>query len=328
MQDDAKEIDPQGQEPLDEDAQFEAGFDAATGATAPETEAATGVAEEQARQEEDRAPADAESAPQGEPETEPAPSPQDEDPAEQRRKAQMFDSQQGRLKQLQERQQQLEEELAAARASGGVQLDGAAPKPLTEVPEDIREDVEAFGKANPELAPLMVEDSKEGAQLRRYLEEYGPDSLSVVDKAERIAEKRERQSAKQAELSEVAAARREAHFAPIYQAHADYAEAHRSEDPAKLQVYLGRVHTWAEAKPGKEYEEIKRVLREGTPQEAVELLTRFKAETDPRRHDPTRAVAEAGMVPRSKPSPPPSFNEPDKDSFDAGWEAGVRKKKK
>lgn len=335
----------QGQEaqgPIDAEAlaeaEFAAAFSEAAGAADSDAEPGTGAEEDKAGQGEEgqgAKPVSAGNEATGENGAGAGAEPSAEDDAEaMRRKAQLYDAEQGRLRQTQDRLRQAQEELKNLRASGAGQAD-AVGKPLAEVPEDIREDVEAFAKAKPKYAAFMAEDSGDGERLRKALAEYGPDHVIVEEMADRIADKRGRLNGTVAAVEQAAADLHEAHFAVIHTAHPDYgalqsADMSVPENKAKLDAYKARVDAWAEAKPGKDYVEIQRIRTEGTAQEVCALLSRFKEETGPKaRQEKTRQAAEAALAPPSRPSPTPVVGGgPDKDDFEAGWKAGVKITKK
>lgn len=334
MNQNEKDQDAQGQQAQElasaeaqAEAEFGAAFAEAAGGADSEEGTGTGAEEDEAGQGEGKQgqKSEAKSAEAtGDAQTVEGAEPQATDDVEAlRRKAQLFDAEQGRLRQTQQRLRQLEEELAAQRSAVRVEAVG---KPLAELPEEIREDVEAFAKANPEYAAFAVEDSKDGERLRMLLAEYGPGHVQVTVEADRIADKRERLAAKAAELTQAKDSVREAHFQTIYAAHPDFgalqqADLSVEENKAKKALFHARLDAWAEAKLGPEYVEIQRIRNEGTPQEVIGLLSRFKEETGPKAHqDRVRGAAEAAMAPRSKTSPTPIPKEDRTGSFKEGWD--------
>lgn len=313
------------------EAQFAAAFSEAAGATGSEG-AGTGAEEDKAGQgEEDQGgePGTASGEDAGTPGPDAGGEPPAPDDAETlRRKAQLFDVNQGRLRESQERVRRLQVEIDAARKSPAA---SAAGEPLKEVPEEIREDVEVFSKTNPDYAALAVEDSRDGERLRKALAEYGPEHVFVAEMADRLAEKRGHVQGKAAEFEQAAQDLAEAHYGAIYAAHPDLealrtADQSQPENRAKLDAYYARVDSWAEDKPGKEYVEIQRIRKEGTAQEVCALLSRFKEETGPKaRQEKVRQAAEAAMAPKGKPSPPPRVEAPEKGSFNDGWDKAGKK---
>lgn len=262
------------------------------------------------------------------PEGEAAPSgeatPPDED-AEIRRKAQMFDAQEGRLRKLQQ-------EIATLRASAGHEGGAVENKLLAELPEDIREDAEAFAKNFPDHADLVREDSRDGKRLRKLLAEYGPDHVLVETEADRLMDKRQQLTAKTQELAEMEQSIHVAHFQAIAEAHPDFgalasADLTQPENKAKLDAYKARVRAWIETKPFKEGSELNRIADAGTPAQVIGMLNRFKEETGPKaRQDKTRQAAEAGMVPKGKPTPrPPLDNDKPEGTYDDGWNKAGKK---
>ncbi|MBI5520213.1 MAG: hypothetical protein HY916_09150 [Desulfovibrio sp.] len=319
-----KQKEAQEQEHLDAEAEFAAAFSSEDGQgdEPPANDDEDAAAAQSEVPGADDEPAEEDAAGGQEPGQDGEPKPAQGDEADVRRKAQQFDATEGRLRKAQEENARLKAELAQAKAPKLQQ-----PKALAveELPEELRHDVEAFAKENPDLAAVMLEDSREGKRLRRALEENGPGSVIVEDMAERMAKDR----AAQAEQAEHAAQASEAtsaeHFEAIGRAHPDFAKAYaaRGENPGAFEAYRQKLENWAEEKPGKEFKRISRILAEGTTTEVIEVLAEFKKEmadhAAKRREDTNRAAA-AGTVPKGKPSPPPDVKQPDKGDYDAGWE--------
>lgn len=237
-----------------------------------------------------------------------------------RRRAASADANLGRLRQAQERIRELESR--QARPAGGDAPAADAPGMLAEVPEDLRDDVAAFQKANPELADLMLEDGRDGRHLRGVLEEYGPEHVMTREVAERIHDKREAARGRDAARAEAVQGARQAHYDAIFAAHPDYAEMARGGEATKgqLAAFHEGMKTWAEGLPYKDGEHVLNVMAKGSTQEVIEVMTQYKKQLRgqdvPRRHE----AARAGMVPRSKSGPPPRPR-PSKDDFDAGFDA-------
>lgn len=244
-------------------------------------------------------------------------------------------AEQGRLRQAQERQSELErqnEELRRQLVEASKPGAPEAPKPLQDVPEDIREDVEAFQRDNPKLAALMVEDSPDGEHLRNALEEFGPKSFMVQEAALRIADRREAQESRRAEAAGIAAQVHQEHFEAIYKAHPDFGaltqavrdakdETAKVEAQAKRTAYMDGVRDWVKELPYKEAEPLLKVLDKGTSKEVIALLTQYKehkATRDEDRDESRRKAAAAAQTPRSKHNPPPP-SKPAKGTFAEGW---------
>lgn len=247
----------------------------------------------------------------------------DEEPDEQRRKAQLLAATEGRLRKVQEELAALRQQVAE-RERGQVQ-DLPQAHRLEDLPEELREDVQAFVSANPELAQVALERSRRGDRLRRAIAEYGPEHVLVEDMAERAAAESRTHSDTLRARQEEQAAVSDAHFSAIFQAHPDFAKvcAVRDTNPGAFEDYRARLDAWSEEKPGKEYKQIQRALNNGTAIEVIEVLNQYKQDKADRvgaRRDDTRRRAADATVPPSRPSPSPKLGEADQSgSFEEGW---------
>jgi hypothetical protein len=242
-----------------------------------------------------------------------------------RRKAQLFDTAEGRLRQTQA-------ELAALKRKAAEPPAAPQCMAVEEVPEAIREDMTAFLKSNPEYAEVMLEKSRSGERLRRALEEYGPEHVLVEDMADRTLQRLRDQKDRAARAANDAEAVATEHFAAIGREHPDFAAAYaqRQENPEAFTVYRRKLEAWAEGKPGAEYKRLAAVMDHGTAPEVNRMLREFKDEQaagGERRREKLDRAAKAAMVPPGKPSPRPSLDAPDKDSFEAGWNERIKEKK-
>jgi hypothetical protein len=251
----------------------------------------------------------------------------EDDPEELRRKARLYEHNEGRLRKTQEELDQARRELDKVK---NPQPEQPKALKLEDLPEELRPDVESFAKANPELAAVMLEDSRQGKRLRRALEENGPGAVLVEDMAERMAEARKGEAERSRREAEEFNAVKQGHFDAIGHAHPDFGEAYakRIENPDAFTAYLQKLEEWAEGKSGKDYKRIGHALKEGTSAEVIAVLAEFKKDKDDRasgRRDETRRAAENATVPKGKPSPPPDVEAPGKGDFDKGWKEAGKK---
>ena len=124
---------------------------------------------------------------------------------------------------------------------------------------------------------------------------------------------------------ERAQAMAQAHFQAIWKEHKDLKELITNPDKQQeLQGFYQKLNTWASAKPYKEAAHIFQVVQQGTAQEVVDVLNRFKEETGrqgtaPQQDPDVSNAVRAAMAVKSKPSPLPKTRAP-KDDFDSAWE--------
>lgn len=223
------------------------------------------------------------------------------------------------------------------------------PQPATktvEIPDDIKAEFEALKKLSPDAAALAMEDSKEGARVRRRLAEFGAEVAQ--DRAEDVLERRkERQEAQARELSrqrEAVEAQNRSFMSVLEHDHPEHVQLLRdasSGDAAKqatANAYLQDIYAWIESKPYREGARLMAVAQGGRdPHEVSALLSQYKAERQAKAGgtgsasaaaaypstaaahkspaaDPTGALAVPG---RGAPTAPAGLGS--KDDFDAGW---------
>lgn len=247
----------------------------------------------------------------------------EDDPEQLRRKAQLLDTTEGRLRKTQEELEATRRKLAEVRAP---RIEEPEALKLDDLSEDIRVDVQAFIAANPDFATVMLEKSRQGERLRRALEEYGPEHVLVEEMAERAMGERQARVEEIRSRDEEASATRAAHFAPIFEAHPDFAKVceARAVNPGAFDDYRARLDAWSEEKPGKDYKRIQQVLDKGSSAEVIEVLNLYKSEKADRakaQRDDTRRRASDATVPPSRPSPPPKLKDTKSSgSFRSGWD--------
>lgn len=292
--------------------------------------------------------------------TQPAAATPDDDSAaqaEQRRLANES-SMQGRLEAERRKTADLEAQLRAAQARANAtpaqqnadqsaSSTAAFGKPIlsSSVDEDTRILVDEFSKANPELAPLIVEDSKDGERMRRILGEYGADHTATA--AEFVIAKR---NVLAAEAQRVQAARAEVvvrHYNTLAENHPEFAEAligvsdearqQRAEFTAQIQEWVGRL-------PYDQGLYASNVLKGGTTAQVSFVIGEFKkslapaapvapaapqslAATQPAvaqgasdNAQRIRRAAEAGIAVPARSAPTLPISQPDKDDFSAAFD--------
>lgn len=213
----------------------------------------------------------------------------------------------------------------------------AQPIKADSVDEEARIQISEFVKANPELAPLIVEDSKDGERMRRILSEYGGDHTATA--AEMVVEKRRMVAA---EAQRVQATQKEIvvnHYKRLAADHPEYADAMvgtTDESFAKRAHLQEEIQAWISTLPYDQGVYAANAIAQGTTDEVSFVLEQFKqsqaapvapiapaatqaampAGVNAQR---TRRAAEAGLaVPvRSAATLPKST--PDKDDFDSAW---------
>lgn len=347
LTDDFKTEGQDDQLPLGVSDEFDAGFDDPGLETnpAPEGSADPGAGEPAAAPSE--APGEAggqpaapapDPAPEGEGQP-PAPGGPGEDPdADLQRRAHGYDSMKGRLEKAQKELAELRRQLATAPAPDPAPAAPPAPQTRTAaeygLSPEIQSDLDAIRHDNPELAALILEDSKDGVLLRRRLTEMGRESAE--DKAEAILARRAATIALEAARNAPVAAERRAtelaHSISIEQEwerlrerHPDFYELRmnpaRAADNA---AFVGKVDAWINAKPYGEAAPLAAIRANGTPTEIAGLLDQYKQETSgnggggaPERASATRREAAIHAVPSRT---APVRDTPPKDDFDAGFD--------
>lgn len=258
--------------------------------------------------------------------------------AERRKSAEL----EARLKALESRNSASPEprqEAAPATPASGV----AYGKPISasSVDDDTRIMVNEFAKENPELAQLIIEDSKEGARMRRILAEYGGDHTATA--AELIVEKRRMVAA---EADRVQAAQVDVvvnHYKRLAAEHPEYADALIGATDEAIAA-KGRLHdemmAWVKTLPYDQGAYAANVMQEGTTDQVSFVIGEFKkakaavaapaAVSAPTATTPnpqpaskidqrTKRAAESALAVPVRGAAVLPKTTPDKDDFDAGW---------
>lgn len=234
------------------------------------------------------------------------------------RKANGYDSMLGRLQVEQRKRQELEERLAKLE-----QADQQQDVKTVEVPDDLKTELEELTKRDPQLAAIVLEDSKDGEKLRKGLEEYGIDYAE--ERADTIRMRREVHQKVSSVEAITQTAARDAKVSAFYQAvsvkHPDWVSI--TTDPARRQeydAYMANVRSWAESLPYADGADAFRIMEKGTPAEVTDLLDRFKAAKHGGGTDRKGPSAEDALAVPSRSGPPPSRKIASKDDFDAAFD--------
>lgn len=181
---------------------------------------------------------------------------------------QRYKSMMGRLKASQAENLAMKTELSALKARLD-ELTRSQPRPQEEtVP------VEGIDGLSESIRPLFTENSREGATLRKTLEEYGPEHASVL--AEAMLAKREARDATSEMKQQFAVDADARHKMALAQAHPEYADAILEKDAAKAAELMNGVHAWIGVLPYAEGAEMMRILNNGTTYEVSGLLAKYK----------------------------------------------------
>ena len=247
--------------------------------------------------------------------------PEEKGLSELEKKAHGYDSMMGRLQAEQRKRQELEARLAALESDPAKKQAAPEPTPVS-VPDEIKEDVATLQKRDPHLAAIVLEDSTDGAKLRKALEEYGADYAE--ERAATIKLRRDLESklasieAKTAGVVEQTAT--QAFYAQIGAKHPDWVELATDQSrAAEFSTFMDGVRSWAETKPFKEGQRLFQIIEAGTPGEVNMLLDQYKNDqAKPSQPKPKGDAAAAMAVPTRSGTPPTKPLAP-KDDFDAAF---------
>lgn len=244
-------------------------------------------------------------------------------------KAHRFDSMHGRLAKERKEKEALQAELAAlkAQAPGAAPASGpkpdAQPKPTPQAAtiedENLRTLLDEFSAANPQLAALAREDSRDGQRIRKRLEDYGADL--ALDAAESILMRREQHAEHEKFTAEQEASLREtavrAHQAAIYAAHPDVGKV--MGDPEMKAVFDTEMSAWIDSLPFGEGSRYAAIRSGGSAQEVIGMLNDFKRHLkDGKAGAQKDADAAQAVASRGAPGPHAKVTPPDPDDYSAG----------
>lgn len=139
----------------------------------------------------------------------------------------------------------------------------AQPVPV-EGAEDLQDDVRA----------LVQEQSSDGEKMRRVLEEYGPEHVSVL--AQAVLARRETQNATAQMRQQFDVDARERHNMALAEAHPEFADAILGRDAAKTAELQNGILAWIGQLPYAEGAEMQRILGNGTTYEVSAMLAKYR----------------------------------------------------
>jgi hypothetical protein len=259
-----------------------------------------------------------------------------EDLEELKKRAHGYDSMLGRLEQERARARALEQQLAALQQQRPTHSmdEGSAPAgEVADLPEEIREDVEAFQKNYPGYARMIADGGETGKSLRHLLTDYGPEvaaiqarSLELESKLTGSLESIQQQTARAQALS---------HQERILSDNTDLAEVATIDANGQLsplpdrelqfQEFFTGLNEWVATRPYAEATRWLEYQQNGTPAQVGELLRNYRTYRTS-AHDPTSQAASparadkaraAGTVPSRSPSVP--TKDPDPDDFEGNF---------
>lgn len=158
---------------------------------------------------------------------------------------------------MENRIRELQNQLAAR------QEQPAQPVPV-EGAEDLQDDVRA----------LVQEQSSDGEKMRRVLEEYGPEHVSVL--AQAVLARRETQNATAQMRQQFDVDARERHNMALAEAHPEFADAILGRDAAKSAELQNGILAWIGQLPYAEGAEMQRILGNGTTYEVSAMLAKYR----------------------------------------------------
>lgn len=200
------------------------------------------------------------------------------------------------------------------------------PPKKVEINDDIKDEFERLQKLSPQAAALAVEDSPEGAAVRRRLEQVGAESAE--DKAAFIMMQRDRKAREAAGEQQAVKEHNNRFMSTLQREVPEYFNLLTdTKRTAEAQAYFKEVYDWIASKPYAEAAPLMEIARSGRdPVQVAELIKGFeserKARPTARQADPTAALA----VP-SRGAPPAPAGIGDKDDFDAGFDLATASKK-
>ena len=187
-------------------------------------------------------------------------------------------------------------------------------KKIEEVPDNIRAELEELKRLNPRAAELALEDSEEGAAIRRRMANYGAEAAQ--DRAEVVLDRREAEVEKARAAQSAVEAYNKRYMETIRQGNPEYYSL--INDPkrkAEASQYFNSISDWIQSKPYKEAQLLMQIAQKGNADQVLQLIAKFESEKGGRkRADPTGALAVPG---RGAPMAPAGIG--DKDDLDAGW---------
>lgn len=201
-----------------------------------------------------------------------------------------------------------------------------------EIPEDMKDDVEAFKKQYPEYSALIEVKGREGDRLRRILSEYGVDHAAghadiLVSKIETAMSKQETLRTAKEQADRMA---KVIHEQQLFTAHPDFA----AFDPSKKREFLEGLENWIKKTP-MPFEESaywNRVYHEGSTHETIQLFNEFKkrhttSQNNSKQQNTARrqqSIEDGLAVPASARGIRTGSSRPEPDDYTSGFMAACR----
>ena len=191
------------------------------------------------------------------------------------------ETQKDNYKSLLGRHQRLQDEIRQLRDAQQKSLSQQQSQPeqkqsfeKADIPEELKDDVEAFKKQYPEYSALIELKGREGDRIRGILSEYGTNlaavqaenlvtRLELVKSRQEVSQRVNQQAERQAEII---------HEQQIFSAHPDFA----SLEPAKKREFLEGMEEWIGNMPFKEARHWNKVFENGKTHETIKLFSEYK----------------------------------------------------
>ena len=187
------------------------------------------------------------------------------------------ETQKDNYKSLLGRHQRLQEELRLLKERQQIEASRPQQPPQrqqefekAEIPEELKDDVEAFKKQYPEYSALIELKGREGDRIRGVLSEFGASMAAM--QADTLVTRLELARSKQEVTQRVSHQAAISHEQQIYAAHPDFAAL----EPSKKREFLEGIRGWIEEMPFREAQHWDRVFSEGSTQDTIQLFNEFK----------------------------------------------------
>lgn len=187
--------------------------------------------------------------------------------------SQKYRSMMGRLDKEREANRLLKEQLQqqTERRLGHADDYNASAYEKATIPDDIKEDVDAFKKQFPEYSEIIESKGRTGDRIRKLLSDYGAEVAAV--QADNAVLKQEIRSSKDAIAQQLGDYAGLSHEHQVYAAHPDFADML----PDQKGVFFNEMEEWIDSLPRVKGNEMRRVFEEGSTKETIKLFADFKA---------------------------------------------------
>lgn len=202
-----------------------------------------------------------------------APQAKDEkDPEDHVENSQKYKSMMGRLDKEREANRFLKEQLQqqAGRRRGHADDYNASAYEKAIIPDEIKEDVDAFKKQFPEYSEIIESKGRAGDRIRKLLSDYGAEVAAV--QADNVILMNEVRSSKDSIARQLGDYVSISHEQQVYAAHPDFAEM----QPDQKGVFFSEMEDWIDSLPRVQGNEMRRVFEEGSTKETIKLFADFK----------------------------------------------------